>query len=329
MTISTTRIAVIGTGFGARVHVPTLRQIADVEVVGILGRDRTKTSEVASDLKVPVATTDLNDLMALGLDAVTVAIPPGDVEAVVTRLLAGRLPVLCEKPLGHDLASARRLVEMSTGLVTAVNYQFADIPCIQDFKRLLAERPFGEVLGVSVIWMAQSDAHKIKAQSWKLSVQSGGGAAAMLGVHAGFLLTQFFGNVEVLGRTKSNLINSSILGAQENAAADTIMINGRLDGRAPFQLMISNGLAVDPIHRWEVLCEDGLFVLENATADHLNGFGLHVCGPEPLPFIETQSGRIDASLPLFQRFVDAVRGGSTAHPDFSDALCAQQIVFGP
>ena len=67
--------AVVGTGFGARVHVPALRA-AGFDVIALVGRDPERTARRAQRLGIPHAPTSLVDALALpGVDAVTIAAP--------------------------------------------------------------------------------------------------------------------------------------------------------------------------------------------------------------------------------------------------------------
>ena len=68
------RVAVVGTGFGARIHVPALRA-AGFDVVTLVGTDAERTARRAGRVGVPGASTDLPSVLA-EVDAITVATPP-------------------------------------------------------------------------------------------------------------------------------------------------------------------------------------------------------------------------------------------------------------
>src|SRR5438046_8925160 len=68
--------AVVGTGFGARVHVPALRA-AGFDVVALVGRDAERTARRANRVGVEQACTTLHEALALpGVDAVTIGATP-------------------------------------------------------------------------------------------------------------------------------------------------------------------------------------------------------------------------------------------------------------
>jgi len=58
-----TGAAVVGTGFGARVHVPALRA-AGFEVLALVGRDADRTARRAERLGIPNAPTSLGGAFA-------------------------------------------------------------------------------------------------------------------------------------------------------------------------------------------------------------------------------------------------------------------------
>src|SRR5262249_37279382 len=125
-------VAVVGTSFGGRVHVPALRA-AGFDVVALVGRDLGRTSRRAEDLGVPLGTADLDDALAAlgdGPKAVTVSTPPAaHVEPVLAALAAGA-HVICEKPFALRAADAERLVEAAeaAGTVALVGAEFRWTP---------------------------------------------------------------------------------------------------------------------------------------------------------------------------------------------------------
>jgi predicted dehydrogenase len=66
---------VVGTGFGARVHVPALRA-AGFDVVALVGRDRERTERRAERAGVAQACVSLAEAFAAWCRAVTIAEPP-------------------------------------------------------------------------------------------------------------------------------------------------------------------------------------------------------------------------------------------------------------
>lgn len=106
----TPRVAVLGTGFGCRVHVPALRA-AGFDVVALCGTDVERTARRAARAGVARVVTSIDELGALGLDAVTIATPP-DTHARLAIAAAGAgWHTLCEKPFALDAAEAAAMLD--------------------------------------------------------------------------------------------------------------------------------------------------------------------------------------------------------------------------
>jgi predicted dehydrogenase len=138
------RVAVVGTGFGCRVHVPALRA-AGFDVVALVGQDRERTVRRAQRLEVPAACSGLREALALDLDAVTIATPPDTHAPIAVEALAAGAHVLCEKPFAVDLAQAETMCRAAeaSGLVGLVAHEFRFAPDRALVARLLADGAIG------------------------------------------------------------------------------------------------------------------------------------------------------------------------------------------
>src|SRR6266542_6194000 len=101
------RIGLIGTGHWARsVHGPSVLAHGDTELVGVWGRDQTRTRAVAEELQTnPHA--ELETLLAQA-EALTFAVPP-DVQAPIAARAAEHGPVTREadRAVGGGCCSTR------------------------------------------------------------------------------------------------------------------------------------------------------------------------------------------------------------------------------
>ena len=59
------RDAVVGTGFGTRIHVAGFRLSGRLEVVALVGRDRERTAKIGARLEVLWATTSFDEVLAI------------------------------------------------------------------------------------------------------------------------------------------------------------------------------------------------------------------------------------------------------------------------
>jgi predicted dehydrogenase len=119
----------VGAGFVAKFHLSAIRQLRGIEVAGVTamsGAPELAKMASASGLGETKVYGSVRD-MAKHVDCVAVCVPNYArveiVEAIVDAIKAGAhlKGVICEKPLGRNVAEARRLVELATsvGLRTA------------------------------------------------------------------------------------------------------------------------------------------------------------------------------------------------------------------
>ena len=114
------KIALAGAGaFGIR-HLEGLAKIDGVEVVSLVGRELPKTQEVAAKFRIPHATTDLADSLAIKeVDAVILCTPTQMHAAQALACMKAGKHVQVEIPLADSLADAEAVVNLQkqTGLV--------------------------------------------------------------------------------------------------------------------------------------------------------------------------------------------------------------------
>ncbi|MEV0170602.1 Gfo/Idh/MocA family oxidoreductase [Streptomyces sp. NPDC050803] len=111
-------VAVIGTGRMGADHVRRIQEvISGARVTAVVDVDAERAKAVAARVDGCAVHTDPAAAMASAeVDAVLVASPGPAHEAALLAAFAHDLPVLCEKPLTPDAASALRLVEAERAL---------------------------------------------------------------------------------------------------------------------------------------------------------------------------------------------------------------------
>ncbi|MDT9694997.1 Gfo/Idh/MocA family oxidoreductase [Streptomyces sp. P17] len=111
-------VAVIGTGRMGADHVRRIQEvISGARVTAVVDVDAERAKAVAARVDGCAVHTDPAAAMASAdVDAVLVASPGPAHEAALMAAFAHDLPVLCEKPLTPDAASALRLVEAEQAL---------------------------------------------------------------------------------------------------------------------------------------------------------------------------------------------------------------------
>ena len=108
------RLGFIGAGWWATVnHMPLLAERDDVELVAVSRRDPEQLKAVAEMFKIPVATTDYEEIFAHDLDGVIISSPHAAHYEHALAALERGLHVLCEKPMTLHPQEAWELVELA------------------------------------------------------------------------------------------------------------------------------------------------------------------------------------------------------------------------
>ena len=102
------RMGVIGVGRFGQHHASVLAQLPYVDLVGVCDRDGGRALDVARRVGA-AAVTEAAELLAKGLDAVTVATGIGEHVAPTLSALEAGCHVLCEKPLATSVEEIDRL----------------------------------------------------------------------------------------------------------------------------------------------------------------------------------------------------------------------------
>jgi predicted dehydrogenase len=173
------RVAVVGTSFGGRVHVPAL-QAAGFDVVALVGRDPARTQARADALGVAHGCTSLAGALALGVDAVTVSTPPdAHVDLVLEAIDAGR-HVLCEKPFALDAEAGRQMYDaaVAKGIVHCTSFEFRWSPLDAAVGRAVAAGAIGDVrlaTFVQISSLVAGGLHPAFNEEWWFDAARGGG----------------------------------------------------------------------------------------------------------------------------------------------------------
>ena len=190
------RAGVIGTSFGARIHVPALRQ-AGFDVVALVGVDPDRTARRVERLGIPHACTSLAEALELGLDAVSIASPPATHAPLAAAAIDAGCHVLCEKPFTLNAAEAEALVHRSAaaGVVAMVGHEFRWGAAQAGIEWALSHG----MIGTPVMALTASFTSMLRSfpmPGWWSDPSVGGGWLNASGSHRIDALRQWFGEVE-------------------------------------------------------------------------------------------------------------------------------------
>jgi len=119
------KVALAGAGAFGNKHLDSMAQIGGIEVVSLVGRDLSKTQEIADKYKIAHVTTNLADSLAIKeVDAVILCTPTQmHADQTIACLQAGK-HVQVEIPMADSLAGAQEIVRVQkeTGKVAMVGH---------------------------------------------------------------------------------------------------------------------------------------------------------------------------------------------------------------
>lgn len=153
MTGRRTRVALVGSGFIADVHLQVLRTLRDVEVVALCDPARERAERLAKKHGVARVHGDLRELLAAGgVDAAHVLVPPALHGDVVAECLRAGLHVFCEKPLVLRAADVAPLQQLAAERrrVLAVNHNQTFHPAMRRLADHLAAGRLGRLEHVTL-----------------------------------------------------------------------------------------------------------------------------------------------------------------------------------
>lgn len=312
---------------------PAFVELPGVKVVALLGRDPKRSAEVAARLDQPVVVSSLAELLDCGLDAVALALPPDVNEEVVSAALDRRLAVFSEKPLARSGNVATSLLAKSQGLVTALDFEFAELATFRSLSDALADGLVGQIRHVEVTWLTQSRAIEQRSWSWKTDAARGGGVLPLLGSHVVHLLEQVFGPVARVLAAGGNATTAEFAPPGATAALDTVSALLRLTSGVTVNLILGNAERGVQLHEWRISGESGALVARNSTLDPVHGFNLRllrdrteaVLAAERSPVVGVD-GRTDAVRTVARRFVEAIQHGADISPTFREGARAAVVL---
>lgn len=145
-------VAILGTGFMARVHIEALRRVG-VRLVGILGSTPEKSEAAAAQWDLPRAYRDLTECLAdPAVHAVHVLTPNRLHLPMVRGALAAGKHTLCEKPLAMDVAEAVEMAALAARhpeLATAVNYNNRYYPLNVEAREAVLRGDVGRIFHIT------------------------------------------------------------------------------------------------------------------------------------------------------------------------------------
>ncbi len=338
------RVAVIGTGFGAAVHVPAVKHFDDVDLVAIVSRRSDRARAVAERHGIPNSSNDWRDVVNdPNVDAVVVSTPPYLHHQMVIAALEAGKHVLCEKPMARNLAEARDMVKLavSANVVAMINHQFRYLPMRRRVKELIDEGYVGEPQSIAMnVFRSTLNDPNERPFGWLMEQDKAGGMLGASGSHYIDSLRWWIGDIHEVAGTTATMVKRRRLPDSSG------MVSVDADDNFAFLLRFASGAigsvhfsATAPINAGEEITisgSEGIIIVQGDS--ELLGARRRDIGLRELPIPE----RLNSKLPefahhftrptilLMQDWFAAIRTGEWAEsaPSFADGAKTQEILDG-
>jgi predicted dehydrogenase len=345
MAESTIGVAVLGTGFGQKIHIPGLQAHHRTQLAAVYHRDLAKARAIATQHAIPQACDSIEQIMALpNVEAVSIATPPFlHLEMATAALKAGK-HVLLEKPTALSVSEARAIEALAQQQqrVVTMDFEFRFVPAWQHLAALLAEGYVGIPRLIKVDWMVPGRANPQRAWSWYARQEQGGGALGAFASHTFDYLAWLFGPVQRLCANLTTAIPERpdpVTGELKSVNADdtcTLMLE--LENGVPCQVTISSVTYGGRGHWVEVYGDRGTLVLGSSNlTDYVHGFQLlgapagetltQLPIPDPLAFPKTyDDGRLAPFIRVVDHWVNCMDRGTMVAPAIAEGVYSQLLM---
>ncbi|MGB2924720.1 MAG: Gfo/Idh/MocA family oxidoreductase [Limnothrix sp.] len=276
-------VAVVGTGFGQKIHIPGLQHHHRTEVVSVYHRDPQKAQAIATEHNISHSATNLDEILQNpAVEAVTLATPPFLHYKMGKQILAAGKHLLIEKPITLDADEALELYRLaeSKNLVVTPDFEFRFVPAWQQFAEYLQNDFVGNKRLITINWIVTSRADPERPWNWYAQKSQGGGALGAVGSHAFDYINWLFGPVNRISGHLSCAIKERPDPKDGDKlkpvdADDTCLIMLELADGTPCQINISSVAHHGRGHWVEVYGDRGSMVLgSDNLKDYVHGFTL-------------------------------------------------------
>lgn len=345
MTQSTIGVAIVGTGFGQKIHLPGLQAHHRTEVVAVYHRDLEKARSIAATHQLPHACQTLEEVLSLPtVQAVSISTPPFlHYEQARAVLQAGK-HLLLEKPTALNVREAAELCRLAKarGVAATMDFEFRFVPAWQYLAEQLMAGYVGVKRLIKIDWLVSSRADASRPWNWYARKDQGGGALGAIGSHVFDYIPWLFAPIKRLCGHLSTTIAvrpDPVTGELKPVDADdtcTLMLE--LADGTPCQVALSAVTYQGRGHWVEVYGDRGTLILgSDNQKDYVHGFRLwgsqvghsltELDIPPRLHFPTTYAdGRLAPFIRVVDRWIQGIDQGSSLTPSLQEGVYSQLLM---
>jgi predicted dehydrogenase len=330
-------------------YLPALVAHPDASVVAVCGRNPDRTAEFGKQWDIPLATTEVDELLDAGLDAVVVATGNDSHEPLTLAALDRGLHVLCEKPLSLTPESARAMATRATevGATTLVPFTYRYMPTNQFLKRLISDGFLGRPFHLNLRYF--TGYAREPGYNWRFDTElAGSGVLGDLGSHWIDLARWLFGEITEIGAVTETFYerpdrpDGSTYVRSEDSAMMTVRFESGAYGTLQTSAVCWEGTAFNQTHHVDAHGSDGTLYSVNdwETVQEVRGLPAGEPGPAAALAIpediwgsarrdrvhDTYKDVFRSTGAMIGDFVDAVRDRRPCEPDFGEGARVQHLL---
>ncbi len=342
MTKDKIRVGVIGTGWGARTHLPSFQKLPEVEVTAVCTAHQATAEEAARSLGIPKAYWDYRQMVRdTDIDLVSVATRVSLHYPIVMEALKAGKHVLCEWPLALNERQAQELLHQAeaSGVAHGVGNQGRFVPALAHMRDLLQEGFIGKPISFNMTTLLPTYLQPMPSQRLWLTQNGGGGTALSIqGGHAIDILCWCLGEVESLSAHVDTLVKAvtfsdthdTIEVTAPDAASILFRMKGGAIGSADFSRVAHHGSGF----RFQVYGTEGTLIASSPAqlqysrmtlSGGKKGTELKEIEPPDRRGQVTEEGNLSFSR-LAERMTQAIKNGGSMSPNFGDAVSLHRIL---
>lgn len=333
-----------GSGWGANAHVPALKALPNYELKAVCTSHEDTAKASAAAFGAERAFHRFSDMTSdPEIDLVVVCVRvPGHRELVMAGLQAGK-PVLCEWPLGKNLAEAEEMAGLARqrSLATIVGLQARSAPAMLYARDLIREGYIGEVLTAHLSCVVQAQLQRGPGRIWQGVRANGANVLTITHGHAIDALCAVLGEFAELSARVSTRIPEWRTPEGKPVpvdAPDSINVVGRLVSGAEVSVNVAAVPSNPGGNRIEIYGREGALVIRADGSFNTGGSQVHAGkGKEPMVAMpvpakykfapeSTPAGQPYNVAQAYARAVDALRGGGSFDVDFNLAVQRHKLI---
>lgn len=348
-------VAVVGTGFGQKIHIPGFQAHHRTEVMAVYHRNLDKAQAIASSHNIPYACNSIENIIAIPeVAGISISTPPFLHFEMAKKVLEAGKHLLLEKPTALTANEARELYKLanksqtnleskSARTIATMDFEFRFIPAWQMLAELLATGYVGEKRLIKIDWLVSGRADANRPWNWYSQKERGGGVLGATGSHVFDYINWLFGPPQ---RLSGQLITGISARPDPNDsgkiksvdADDSCTLMMELANGIPCQVCLSSVTYQGRGHWMEIYGSNGTLVLgSDNQQDYVHGFRLwgsqggqalaEIKIPQRLEFPQVYpDGRIAPFIRVVDKWVEAIDGGESLIPSLREGVYSQLLM---